>query len=65
MKVKNMSFSALEISLTDDRTLTLPARGSAEISDEDFASPQCQRLFAERLLIILPEPRRQAIGASP
>ena len=64
MKVKNMSFSVLELSLTDDRTLTLPARGSVEISAEDFASPECQRLFAERLLILLPEPKRPAAGAS-
>jgi hypothetical protein len=65
MKVKNKSFSPLVLSLPDDRALTLPARGSVEISAEDFASPECQRLFAERLLIILPEPRRQVAGASP
>ena len=60
MKVKNKSFSQLVLPLPGGRALTLPARGSVDISDEDFASPACQRLFAERLLIVLPEPRRPA-----
>jgi hypothetical protein len=65
MKVKNTSFSRLVLPLTGGRALTLPARGSVEISDEDFASPACQRLFAARLLIVLPEPRRPAPETPP
>ena len=65
MKVKNKSFSQLVLPLTGGRALTLPARGSVEISEEDFASPACQRLFAERRLIILPEPRRHGTETPP
>jgi hypothetical protein len=64
MKVKNTSFSELVVSLPQDRSLTLAARGSAEISREDFASPECQRLFAARMLIVLPETSPQSTGAS-
>jgi hypothetical protein len=60
MNVKNMEFYIVQLPLSGGRALTLPARGSVEISDEDFASPACQRLFAERRLIVLPEQRRQA-----
>lgn len=65
MKVRNKSFSPRELLLTDVRALTLPARGSVGIGNGDFASPACQRLFAERLLIVLPAPRRPAPGAPP
>jgi hypothetical protein len=65
MKMKNMGFTAVQLPLTGGRALTLPARGSVEISEEDFASPACQRLFAERRLIILPEPRRHGTETPP
>jgi hypothetical protein len=64
MKVKNKSFSELVLSLPQGRSLTLAARGSADISREDFASPECQRLFAARMLIVLPETSQQHTGAS-
>jgi hypothetical protein len=62
MRVKNKSFSQLMLSLPSGRSIPIPARGSVEISDEDFASPECQRLFAERTLIVLPEAARQRPG---
>ena len=64
MRVKNKSFSELVVSLSQGRSLTLAARGSADISREDFASPECQRLFAARTLIVLPEAGQQNMGAS-
>jgi hypothetical protein len=64
MKVKNKSFSELVVSFPQGRSLTLAARGSADISREDFASPECQRLFAARMLIVLPETGQPNTGAS-
>ena len=64
MKVKNKSFSELVLSLPQDRSLTLAARGSADISSEDVASPECQRLFAAGMLIVLPEASQPGTGAS-
>lgn len=66
-KIKNKSFTAAVISLQEGRTITLPARSSADISDEDFESPEIQRLFEERSIIVLPEgvelPKTEAAAA--
>jgi len=64
MRVKNKSFSELVLSLPQGRSLTLAARGSVDISREDFASPECQRLFAAQMLIVLPETGQPNTGAS-
>ena len=55
MRIKNTSFSATVISLEGGATISLPARGSKDISNEDFKSPTVQRLFQDGRLIILPE----------
>jgi hypothetical protein len=54
MRIKNRSFSALVVTLNGGRTITLPARGSHEISDEEFQTPEVQRLFNEGSLFVLP-----------
>lgn len=55
MKIKNKEWSPLNISLPDGRSITLAARGINEISDEDFQSPEFQRLAKARTIIVLPE----------
>jgi len=60
MKVKNMSFSSRVVKLTEEKTLTLPARDSVDITEEEFQNPEIQRLFAERSIILLPQAQPQA-----
>ena len=55
MKIKNMSFSSRVVTLVGGKTLTLPARQSLDITEEEFRSPEIQRLFAEHGVILLPE----------
>jgi hypothetical protein len=55
MKIKNKSWSPLAITLPNGKSLTLGARGSEEISTEDFQSPEFQRLFEQRSIIVLPQ----------
>jgi hypothetical protein len=59
MKIKNKSWSPLAISLPGARSMTLAARGTSEISAEDFQSPELQRLFEARSIIVLPEKEKQ------
>lgn len=40
--------------LQGGRTIALPGRGSTDISEQDFSDPECQSLFLERSIIILP-----------
>jgi hypothetical protein len=62
MKIKNRSFSATVIPLPGGGSLPLPGRESMEISEEDFNSPEIQRLFTAGIIFVLPEtaPRRVA-----
>lgn len=62
MKIKNKSWSQLVLSLAEGKSMTLPARGSVDISEEDFRTPECQRLFAERAIIVLPERGKKDSG---
>lgn len=55
MKIKNRSFSATMISLPGGSNLTLRGRESKEISEEDFNSPEIQRLFTAGIIFVLPE----------
>lgn len=55
MKIKNKAWSPVVISLAGGRSINLPARGSATISKEDFHCLDCQRRYAERSIIVLPE----------
>ena len=63
MKIKNRSFSATVISLPGGRSLSLSGRGNAEISEDDFNSPEIQRLFTAGSVFVLPEtaPRPVAV----
>ncbi len=63
MKVKNTSFSQLVISLPGGTSIQIAARGSKDISEEEFNMPECQRLFKERKLIVLPEQPRQSTSS--
>ncbi len=54
MLVKNTSWSP-RILAVGDRRIAMPARGVAELSAEEAASPELQRLLVERVLIALPE----------
>ena len=63
-KVKNKSFTGVAISLQGGRTLTLAARGSAEISDADFENPEIQRMFKARSIIVLSESAESPKAAS-
>lgn len=54
MKIKNKDWSPRVITLGGGKTITIPARGTTEISEEDFNSPECQRLFTKRAIIVLP-----------
>ncbi len=60
MKIKNMSFSSRVITLAEKKTITLPARDSLDITEEEFQNPEIQRLFAERSIILLPQAQSQA-----
>jgi hypothetical protein len=55
MKIKNRSFSATVIPLPGGGSLTLPGRGSGEMSEEAFSSPEIQRLFTAGIIFVLPE----------
>lgn len=55
MKLKNMGYTALAVSLPDNRSIVLPPRGTTEISQEDFGSSEIQHLYAKRVVIVLPE----------
>lgn len=59
VKIKNMGFSQITISTAKDKTITLPGRCSKDISEEDFKTPECQRLFASHDIIVLPEGRQK------
>jgi hypothetical protein len=62
MRVKNKSWSPLAVSLPGGKSLTLAARGTSEISSEDFQSPELQRLFEARNIIVLPEEKEKPSG---
>lgn len=55
MKIKNKSWSPLIIPVAGREPLFLPARGSIDISMEAFKSAECQRLWKQRAIIVLPE----------
>lgn len=63
MKIKNRSWSPLVISLGKEKSLTLPARGSKDISTEDFKKPGCQQLLRSRAVVVLPSKSRKAAGS--
>ncbi len=63
MTVKNTSFSELVLSLPGGQSITLAARGSADISDAAFYSPECQRLLKARVLIELPDSGHSTMDA--
>ena len=62
MRIKNTGWSLLVIPLPKDKSISLPARGSTEINQEDFKSPECQRLFAKGTIILLPEKGEKQSG---
>jgi hypothetical protein len=64
LEVKNTTWSQLVLSLAEGKSLTLPARGSADIREDDFNSPECQRLFAARTIIVLSERETQGSDAA-
>lgn len=57
--VKNRLWSPRILALPGDdgesETITVAARGTVELSESAFASPECQKLVADRSLIVLPE----------
>ena len=63
MKIKNTSFSQLVLSLPGGKSIQLAARGSKDISEEEFNSPACQRLFAQRTIIVLQDQPRQSTSS--
>jgi hypothetical protein len=63
MKIKNRSWSQLVLNLSEGKSITLPGRGSVDINEGDFNSPECQRLFAERAIIVLPEQKKEDSSA--
>ena len=59
MLVKNRSWSPRILTLPgakkgETRTLALRGRASAEISEEDYESPECRRLIAQGELFVIP-----------
>jgi hypothetical protein len=59
MLVKNRSWSPRILTLPGGKkgkpkTLSLRGRGSAEITKEEYESPECQRLIARGELFVIP-----------
>lgn len=55
MKIKNALWSPLAIELSKEKILTMKPRGTETISDKDFESPGCKKLFKEEKIFVIPE----------
>jgi hypothetical protein len=59
VKIKNKDWSPRVVTVSGGKTIRIPARGTTEISEEDFNSPELQRLFTKRVIIVVPAPAKK------
>ncbi len=53
--VKNTLWTSQVINLPEGKSVTLPARGSAEMTAKDLSTAACQKLLAEGKITVLSE----------